>query len=163
MLDQHDHHFMCISTMIIISCPCTIMLLVPSSYVLLCLTQFTWHNGISNLVSLITKTKLGLSHISFATWWAPLRPCGRHLGVSRSQRGAGGGRAWPTVVLPCAARETDSREMRAFDVGWPHPPDFAVPREPASTANMLYWVLPQPMNSDPNTQKFGSNLADPSV
>jgi hypothetical protein len=36
------------------------MLLAPSSHVLLCLTQFTWHNGISNLVSLITKTKLGL-------------------------------------------------------------------------------------------------------
>jgi hypothetical protein len=27
----------------------------------LCLIQTTWHNGISNLVSLITKTKLGLS------------------------------------------------------------------------------------------------------
>jgi hypothetical protein len=37
------------------------MLLAPSSHVLLRLTQFTWHNGISNLVSLITKTKLGLS------------------------------------------------------------------------------------------------------
>jgi hypothetical protein len=30
----------------------------------LCLIQTTWHNGISNLVSLITKTKFGLS----ATW-----------------------------------------------------------------------------------------------
>jgi hypothetical protein len=39
----------------------TIMLLAPSSHVLLCLTQFTLHNDISNLVSLITKTKLGLS------------------------------------------------------------------------------------------------------
>jgi hypothetical protein len=33
----------------------------PSSLVLLCLTQITWHNGIINLVSLITKTKLRLS------------------------------------------------------------------------------------------------------
>jgi hypothetical protein len=61
MLDHHDHHFMCISTMIVISYPCTIMFLAPSSHVLLCLTQFTWRNGISNLVSLFTKTKLGLS------------------------------------------------------------------------------------------------------
>jgi hypothetical protein len=37
------------------------MLLAPSSHVLLRLTQFTWHDGISNLMSLITKTKLGLS------------------------------------------------------------------------------------------------------
>jgi hypothetical protein len=37
------------------------MLLAPSSHVLLCLTQFTWYNGISNMVSLITKTKLRLS------------------------------------------------------------------------------------------------------
>jgi hypothetical protein len=36
------------------------MLLAPSSHALLRLTQFTWHDGISNLVSLITKTKLGL-------------------------------------------------------------------------------------------------------
>jgi hypothetical protein len=39
----------------------TILLLAPSSHVLLHLTQFTWHDGISNLVSLITKTKLGIS------------------------------------------------------------------------------------------------------
>jgi hypothetical protein len=52
------------------------MLLAPSSHVLLCLTQFTWHNGISNLVSLITKTKLELSpmqpvnvdHEDFGNW-----------------------------------------------------------------------------------------------
>jgi hypothetical protein len=83
MLDHHDHHFMCISTMIVISYPCTIMLRAPSSHVLLCLTQFTWHNDISNLVSLITKTNLGLSMIStqlptqclFQTLVQPLLQC----------------------------------------------------------------------------------------
>jgi hypothetical protein len=33
---------------------------------LLCLTQFTWHNNINNLVSLIIKTKLRLSEWSWA-------------------------------------------------------------------------------------------------
>jgi hypothetical protein len=61
---------MCISTMIIISCPCTISLWscghhslprTPSSHVLLMPNSQHLTHGISNLVSLITKTKLGLS------------------------------------------------------------------------------------------------------
>jgi hypothetical protein len=70
MLDQHDHHFMCISTMIVISCPCIISLWsygyhslphTPSSHVLLMPNSNHLTHDISNLVLLITKTKLGLS------------------------------------------------------------------------------------------------------
>jgi hypothetical protein len=71
-LDHHVLHFMCISTMIIISCPCTISLWscghlslphTPSSHVLLVPNSKHLTHGISNLVSLITKTKLGLSPV----------------------------------------------------------------------------------------------------
>jgi hypothetical protein len=60
MLDHLDHHFMCIFT----SCD---LVAITSCHMLLhhmcclCLTYSTWYNSISNLVSLITKTKLGLS------------------------------------------------------------------------------------------------------
>jgi hypothetical protein len=69
-LDHHVLHIMCISTMIIISCSCTISLWscghhswppIPSSHVLLIPNSKHLTHGISNLVSLITKTKLGLS------------------------------------------------------------------------------------------------------
>jgi hypothetical protein len=59
------HHLCAYSPSSLSPCTCdlmaiTIMLLAPSSHVLLRLTQFTWHDDISNLVSLITKTKLRL-------------------------------------------------------------------------------------------------------
>jgi hypothetical protein len=65
---------MCISTMIIILSPCTISLWscghhslphTPSSHVLLMPNSKHLTHGISDLVSLITKTKLGLSISSF--------------------------------------------------------------------------------------------------
>jgi hypothetical protein len=68
---------MCISTMIIISCPCTNSLWscghhslphTPSSHVLLMSNSKHLTHGISNLVSLITKTKLGLSLLSWGRW-----------------------------------------------------------------------------------------------
>jgi hypothetical protein len=70
VLDHHVHHFMCISTMIVISCPCTISLWscghqslpqTPSPHVLLMPNSNHLTHGISNLVLLITKTKLVLS------------------------------------------------------------------------------------------------------
>jgi hypothetical protein len=45
----------------------------PSSLVLLCLTQITLHNGISYLVSLITKTKLGLSAVEQRAMFRAMR------------------------------------------------------------------------------------------
>jgi hypothetical protein len=65
------------STMIIISCPCTISLwsfghhslpYTPSSHVLLMPNSKHLTHGISNLVSLITKTKLGLL-APWSGWW----------------------------------------------------------------------------------------------
>jgi hypothetical protein len=72
------HHLCACSPSSLSSCTCDlmaiiIMLLAPSSHVLLCLTQFTWHNDINNLMSLITKTKLGLSRCSYANKWDILR------------------------------------------------------------------------------------------
>jgi hypothetical protein len=69
MLDHLDHHFMCIST----SCD---LVAITSCHMLLhhvcclCLTHSTWYNSISNLVSLITKTKLGLSlpKVKWKSW-----------------------------------------------------------------------------------------------
>jgi hypothetical protein len=69
------HSFM---ILLIISCikSCGLVAISPCHLLLhhvccLCLIQTTWHNGISNLVSLITKTKLGLSlgHASRVRVW----------------------------------------------------------------------------------------------
>jgi hypothetical protein len=82
---------MCISTMIIISCPCTISLWscghhslphTPSSHVLLMPNSKHSTHGISNLVSLITKTKLGLSVGPGSDRFNPLWTLLDHVGPS---------------------------------------------------------------------------------
>jgi hypothetical protein len=57
----HDHHLHIHALLLCALGAITPCHHAPSSHVLLCLTQNTQHNGISNLVSLITKTKLELS------------------------------------------------------------------------------------------------------
>lgn len=59
----------------------------------------------------------------------------------------------------CLAR---GRGRCALDVGRT-PSAFSVPWEPVSRANMLSWARPNPMNSDPNTHKIGSNPLGSSV
>jgi hypothetical protein len=151
MLDHHDHHFMCISTMIVISYPCTISLWscghhslphTHSSHVLLMPNSNYLTHGISNLVSLITKTKLGLSNICFyrnislprscaatttlivATifWWGTMA-----LAAPQQQLGAQGGRrcrvrnSWATCAASwsgCNGGWSAAQRRRGHNTGW---------------------------------------------
>jgi hypothetical protein len=73
MLDHHNHHFMCITT----SCDLvaiTLCHILLHHVCCLCLTHSTWYNSISNLVSLITKTKLGLSMLQKGCTRASIAP-----------------------------------------------------------------------------------------
>jgi hypothetical protein len=74
MFVLHDHHIHIHALLLCALVAITPCHHAPSSNVLLCLTQNTQHNGISNLVSLITKTKLWLSEArgqwaTFGTGW----------------------------------------------------------------------------------------------
>jgi hypothetical protein len=90
----------------------------PSSLVLLCLTQIIWHNDISNLVSLITKTKLGLSSSQEQTLTTASAPVSR-LPAARLPAAMLRG---PAPVARSQAQRTRNKIVYSFWHRWTHVP-----------------------------------------
>jgi hypothetical protein len=65
---HHDHHFICPCTISLWSCGHHSLPHTPSSHVLLMPNSKHLTHDISNLVSLITKTKLGFSSVRIRVW-----------------------------------------------------------------------------------------------